>query len=145
MTTATQSPSAFTMNCVEFRCTELDGYLTWEGSRDGVDYTLDMQPGGGYSYCVSVDAQGAGDEGPFSLEEAARLATQSSPLGKLLDEADTFTLTVEELRAHLKDSTSPFAKGYLSALIHLKEQLLWTTYGQSRNTNFIVKESFSNS
>ena len=141
----TTNCDSFTMNGVEFIGAELDGYKTYLGSRDGVDYTLDMQPGGGYSYCVSVDAQGAGDEGPFSLEEAARLATQSSPLGKLLDEADTFTLTVEELRAHLRDSTSLFAKGYLSALIHLKEQQLWTTCGQSRNANFIVKESFSNS
>jgi hypothetical protein len=123
MTTATQSPSAFTMNCVEFRCTELDGYLTWEGSRDGVDYTLDMQPGGGYSYCVSVDAQGAGDEGPFSLEEAARLATQSSPLGKFLDEADPFTLPVPELRAHLREAKTPYVMGYLAALVHFKEQL----------------------
>ncbi len=114
---------SFAMNGVEFIGAELDGYKTYLGSRDGVDYTLDMQPGGGYSYCVSVDDQGVGDEGPFSLEEAARLATQSSLLGELLDEADPFTLPVTELRERLKEAKTPYVIGYLAALVHLKEQI----------------------
>jgi hypothetical protein len=123
MTTATQSPSAFTMNGVEFQPSQLDGYITWLGVRDGVYYVLDFQPGGGYSYCVSFDGQGVGDEGPFSLEEAARLATQSSLLGELLDEADPFTLPVPELRERLKEAKTPYVMGYLATLVHLKEQL----------------------
>ncbi len=119
----TTNCDSFTMNGVEFIGAELDGYKTYLGSRDGVDYTLDMQPDGGYSYCVSVDAQGAGDEGPFSLKEAARLATQSSPLGELLDGADPFTLAVPELRERLKEAKTPYVMGYLAALVHFKEQL----------------------
>ena len=123
MTTATQSPSAFTMNGVEFQPSQLDGYITWLGVRDGVDYVLDLQPDGGYSYCVSVDGQGAGDEGPFSLQEAARLATQSSPLGDLLDGKDPFTLTVPELRERITEAKTPYVIGYLAALVHFKEQI----------------------
>jgi hypothetical protein len=123
MTTATQKPSAFTMNGVEFKPSQLDGYITWLGARDGVDYVLDLQPDGGYSYCVSVDGQGAGDEGPFSLEEAARLATQSSFLGDLLDGEDPFTLTVPELRERITEAGTAYVKGYLMALVHFKEQI----------------------
>lgn len=119
----TTNCDSLTMNGVEFIGAELDGYKTYLGSRDGVDYTLDMQPDGRYSYCVSVDAQGVGDEGPFSLEEAARLATQSSPLGELLDGADPFTLSVPELRERLKEAKTPYVIGYLAALVHLKEQI----------------------